>query len=133
MLTFEWMRKFFAICFIGVHLFTTTELVELMKLPLLVEHYFEHRSQDIGVTLLDFLSMHYANGENHDADYDKDQRLPFKSHEGCVNLMVLNCLPHLHQPYLSLPVALSSDLPEGNMQIKPDTDFHASIWQPPRS
>ena len=61
-----------------VYLLSTTQLIELTKIPVLVDHFKEHRSQNSSITLLGFLDMHYAHGCPKDADYDKDMELPFK-------------------------------------------------------
>ena len=56
---------------------TRTPLGQLIKLPVLIEHYHKHRLQD-GVSLLGFLKDHYAS-EHNDADQPEDERLPFKT------------------------------------------------------
>lgn len=58
---------------------SATELGQLVKLPLLVEHFAEHKKEDKDLNLWQFLRMHYANGNPKDADYDKDMQLPFKT------------------------------------------------------
>lgn len=131
--TFVVLKKVLAILLVTVHLLTTTELSELMKMPLLVQHYIEHRANDEAVTLMDFLAMHYAHGDVKDADYDKDKRLPFKSHEGCINLSILICIPQLTQSVMEEPHAIRSEkivLPEITFL---SSAFLSSIWQPPKS
>lgn len=54
-----------------------TPLGQLLKLPVLVEHYLKHQKQG-GVSLLDFLKEHYASNHN-DADLPEDEQLPFKN------------------------------------------------------
>ena len=54
-----------------------TPLGQLLKLPLLVEHYCKHQQQT-GLSLIDFLDVHYT-GHHKDADYPEDQQLPFKN------------------------------------------------------
>ena len=112
---------------------TTTELSEFMKMPLLVTHFMEHKSLNAGVTVMDFLHMHYNQGDLKDADYDKDQQLPFKSHEGCINLSILICILHSNDSYLTIPIAHKEDkkvLPEITYI---SSAFLSSIWQPPKS
>ena len=57
-----------------------TELHQVLKAPLLVEHYYEHNDKE-ELSVLTFLEMHYLNGNVKDADYEKDMKLPFKTHE----------------------------------------------------
>lgn len=56
---------------------TQTPLGQLMKLPVLIEHFYKHKLHD-GVSLLDFLSDHYTS-EHYDADQPEDEQLPFKT------------------------------------------------------
>ncbi|MBE9583579.1 hypothetical protein IM792_03885 [Mucilaginibacter sp. JRF] len=56
----------------------TTELHQLFKLPILFEHFAEHKQRDESVSLMDFLSMHYWGDDLNDNDNDRDMQLPFK-------------------------------------------------------
>jgi hypothetical protein len=52
-----------------------TEFHETLRLPLLLEHYAEHRQQVKDMSFWEFLVMHYKTDISHD---DQDNRLPFK-------------------------------------------------------
>ena len=54
-----------------------TPFGQLLKLPLLVEHFKKHQKQD-GVSLIVFLEDHYLSHHN-DADLPEDEQLPFKN------------------------------------------------------
>ena len=54
-----------------------TPLGQVLKLPLLIEHYLKHQKQT-GVSLLGFIADHYSH-EHQDADRSEDQQLPFKT------------------------------------------------------
>ena len=56
-----------------------TELHQLMKLPVLIEHFMEHRQLNSSITLLDFLKEHYQGHTVMDNDYQRDMQLPFKT------------------------------------------------------
>jgi hypothetical protein len=56
----------------------TTELHQLLKLPVLFEHYAEHKQRDQKVSFITFLSMHYWGNDLNDDDNDRDMQLPFK-------------------------------------------------------
>lgn len=70
------MRRIAAICMLVLHLGFFTEANELLRLPILVEHYFEHRSQVPEMSFFQFLTMHYKTDVAHDAT---DMKLPFKA------------------------------------------------------
>ena len=52
-----------------------TEVHELLRLPVLLEHFEEHKSQVNDMSFVDFLLMHYKTDVAHD---DQDNQLPFK-------------------------------------------------------
>ena len=54
-----------------------TPFGQLLKLPLLVEHFIKHQRQD-GDSLIAFLEDHYLSDHN-DADLPEDEQLPFKN------------------------------------------------------
>ncbi|WP_157278683.1 hypothetical protein [Olivibacter sitiensis] len=55
-----------------------TAFCQLFKLPILFEHYKEHKSKDDRIGFVDFLSMHYWGDDLDDDDDDRDMQLPFK-------------------------------------------------------
>lgn len=56
---------------------TQTPVGQLLKLPLLIEHFYKHKKQG-GISLLKFLKEHYS-AEHNDADRSEDKQLPFKT------------------------------------------------------
>ena len=60
-----------------VFLSAQTPLGQILKLPLLIEHFYEHKQQS-DVSLIIFIIDHYSH-EHHDADKSEDQQLPFKT------------------------------------------------------
>lgn len=73
------MKKLILIILPVLFLSSSTELHELIRLPLLLEHYGQHRSSDPGLSLLDFLKIHYSGDHPNDNDDNDDNELPFKS------------------------------------------------------
>ncbi|WP_147320002.1 hypothetical protein [Chitinophaga silvisoli] len=62
----------------GLFTLHTISFDQLLKLPVLVMHYIEHRAQDGNLSVMQFLSMHYWGHDNNDNDQDRDDQLPFK-------------------------------------------------------
>ena len=52
-----------------------TELHEALRLPVLLQHYAEHKQQVKDMSFWEFLVMHYQTDVSHDS---QDNRLPFK-------------------------------------------------------
>lgn len=70
------LHKLFAIFLLAVHLGGNTELGQLLKLPTLLSHYYEHQQNDPSVGFVDFIVMHYAGDDGTTADDAADQQLP---------------------------------------------------------
>ncbi len=126
------MRRIIASFFLVTVLFSYTELHQLLKLPVVIEHYREHKALSDDISFLSFLAMHYLHGNVKDADYSRDMQLPFKSSTDCcqlVNLHVIIPSPSniiisvLPQSKITFPV-----LQEGIY-----SSHLAEIWQPPRT
>jgi hypothetical protein len=126
------LKKTIAIFLVAIYLLATTQLSELFKLPLLVQHFNEHKQENLSLSFIDFLKIHYAHGSTKVADYDEDMKLPFKSVstinitaiEFCATFFIVKQLPVL---YFQI-----------NQQKFTDYSFSyssailTSIWQPPK-
>lgn len=82
------MFRFAAIGLLFIYLVSFTEFKEVLRVPLLVQHYGEHKEQVGEMSFFEFLVMHYKTDEAHD---DRDNRLPFKdcSHSFIGQIVVL--------------------------------------------
>ncbi|GHN00040.1 hypothetical protein WSM22_15290 [Cytophagales bacterium WSM2-2] len=72
---FRFIKRFLAISLLFLYINSNTELHEIMRFPLLIEHFTEHKRLVGDISFWDFLTMHYSTDVSHDAD---DNRLPFK-------------------------------------------------------
>lgn len=71
------MRTAATILLLVILSLTQTPLGQLLKMPVLIQHFYKHKKQD-GVSLLRFLKDHYSTRHN-DADQSQDDRLPFRT------------------------------------------------------
>jgi hypothetical protein len=127
------LKKLTAIFFLTVYLFATTEAKQLLKLPVVFEHYAEHKQDDKQMTMLKFLSIHYLHGSPRDKDYDRDMKLPFKTSGDCISTVSSDIIPVTFQFSIVNPIEIS---------LKPIfihtyefilSSFPSTIWQPPKS
>lgn len=128
------MKKSFALIFIAVYLFSTTEISQLLKIGSLIEHYCEHKGSNSSMTFFGFLAIHYSNHlENHphDEDYEKDKKLPFITH--------IDVLNFCFTPLQSAPIEVREKCIPAPSDKKLATDDHfagadplSAIWQPPK-
>lgn len=124
------MKKLIAILLLSLYLVSTTELYQFLKMPVLIEHYLEHKGENPKITLVSFIKMHYDNPVK-DADYKTDQQLPFISH-GCHLIVVFTLASPftLHFPKNILQVIQSKkSFYKSNFY---NLEILNSIWQPPK-
>jgi hypothetical protein len=123
------MRKLGFNFLIIVFLVSNTQLVQLLKLPTLFFHFFEHRAENNQISFLLFLNNHYAHAHN-DNDDNRDKQLPFMDFESIYNDLIA-IEPLFKQKHdIELPI---TDIyliyrPAYNL-----TTFHTSVWQPPQA
>jgi hypothetical protein len=70
------LKRFLSISLLALYLTSFTEVHEVLRLPLLFEHYAEHKLQVNDMSFVEFLVMHYETDVAHD---DHDNQLPFKA------------------------------------------------------
>lgn len=126
------MKRKIAIALTFVYLFTATELHQLWKLPIFISHFIEHRQESPDITLVDFITLHYFSGNVRDADYARDEQLPFRGNSECMIGTISSIVPSTatisYQSNILYLISLAPDTQDG----KPSNP-QASIWQPPRS
>lgn len=104
---------------------------EVMKLPVLFQHYFEHKNLDKNITFWAYLTHHYSDIPHHDGDEARDMQLPFKTHDHSSGFA-----PALEPPLLGTLRKFSNTI-HIPFTIRYNEDFISSaynnkVWQPPR-
>lgn len=122
------MRKLATIFLFMVFGSSFTELGQLWKLPILVEHFYIHQRQE-GASLAHFILEHYGN-DHQDADREQDRQLPFKAP---LNSLPVNATPGIAKMEISHPAT-----PEAPLFVSLHTSFVPSlyarqIFHPPRT
>ena len=128
------MKRVVSILFLSIYLLATTELIQFLKVPALIEHFIEHKENDNSVTFWKFLYMHYANGNVKDADYDKDMKLPFKAHDNCNTSLVL-IVPNINHSFIHITYVATFIRKNQLSAYNPTflgSDYLNTIWQPPK-
>ncbi|WP_294273662.1 hypothetical protein [uncultured Chryseobacterium sp.] len=125
------MRKLVSIVLLTLYLFSTTELCQLLKIPVLIEHYREHKRLNPEMTVTAFLRTHYDHPVK-DGDYGKDRKLPFVVHSNPL-ILVFTVQPYtgLELRHHSFKVAKSVQIPVYNEDFCRQ-EFLNSIWEPPK-
>jgi hypothetical protein len=102
------MRKKSALFFLFIYLFSTTEAHQLLKLPIVFQHYAEHQLEDKNISFIEFLDIHYMHGSPSDADYDRDMQLPFKSSVDCISNISFASVPAFIEFDFDRPLVFST-------------------------
>ena len=125
------MKKTIAILFISLYVFSATELNQFFKLPILFEHFSEHKTENKNITFLQFLKIHYQGNQIPDDDDFKDKRLPFKSHGNSFSTQIFAVLPAFTE--IEIPVFSDNNksVTIHKNQFIPTLQLE-SIWQPPK-
>lgn len=126
------LKKLAAIFFLTLYLCSTTEASQLLKLPVVFEHFREHRMEDHSISLLQFLELHYLHGSPRDKDYDRDMQLPFKTHSDCLVAIAPAFIPKSVELVAVPPIELPR---QENLVMDDQVLFSAylsRIWQPPK-
>ncbi len=126
------MKKTVTILLLAIYLFGSTQAGQLLKLPLLVTHYVQHKAENPQISFLAFLKIHYVDPQPYDADYQQDMQLPFKTLGDvcCVNVPVV--LPAVLSINFKAPDPGSTAYTILNDEV-PVCRLAYSVFQPPRA
>ncbi len=125
------VKKLIAISFLFVFLGAHTELHQLLKLPILIHHFFEHHHQEPKETFANFLNDHYSDTNQHSDTNHEHDNLPFKTTD-CATA-------HISLAFVN-PVQFSITIPT-TFYDKISPIYHGAfysptvvnnIWQPPK-
>jgi hypothetical protein len=128
-----YLKKVTAILFFTFYVFSTTEAQQLLKLPVIFQHFQEHKKEDKNISLLRFLAIHYLHGSPKDKDYDRDMQLPFKTSGDCLSSITPAFVSSISEFSIAKPVEIFQK--ERNIFQDGFTlsSFLSGIWQPPKS
>lgn len=72
------VKRFAGILLISVYMFSFAEFHNLLKIPVLIEHFHEHHQQNNNTSFWSFIKLHYFDAYVIDSDYQEDRQLPFR-------------------------------------------------------
>ena len=126
------MKKATTIFFLTLYLFSVTEARQLLKLPVVFQHFAEHQQEDKNIGFFNFLSIHYLHGSPMDKDHDRDMQLPFKTSSEFALSVVPVLTADVETTFLSpLVFIISNDFEHTNDSFI-SSEFGCNIFQPPR-
>ena len=72
------MKKWLVYILLSSFVLTSTDLVQVFRIPSLFIHFTEHKNQQ-AISFKSFLADHYFDKNHTDHDTDQDNTLPYKS------------------------------------------------------
>ena len=127
------VKKIVTVLLMSAYLLPVTAVTELLKLPQLFEHYYDHKTEGNDDGFIAYLFQHYCKEDGTDKDAAEDSQLPFKNSEQILSVMVISVNPP--EAFFITPVVLP---PVKKAYTISNDDFISSqyldaIWQPPRN
>lgn len=127
------VKKAVAFLLLSLYMLSFSEFHQFLKMPVLVQHFLEHRQQDRTISFWSFLEEHYIHQYVVDDDYQRDNQLPFRDTDCCIVTLTLSCECPVPQI-----IAMTGDVEEVQQEFNlyEEKDFSllqvADIFQPPR-
>jgi hypothetical protein len=126
------LKRLLIIFTLGLYLASATEARELLKMPLLIKHYQEHKAGKSEISFTEFILVHYINLEEHGAEDAHDHSLPFKAHDNCHTLSLLLGGWPAFSGYALKPTVQELEEKVFHECNTCCFSFSAPIWQPPK-
>jgi hypothetical protein len=112
---------------------SVTELYELLKINVLVEHYSETIKNDGAVSFVDFLIMHYLTDDGNNKDNERDHQLPFKSAASYLANSVSVFVLQRQEEFVLKPVINENKKFYNHSDPSLPSHFYNAVWNPPKS
>lgn len=125
------LKNIFPISILFVYLIACTEFAQLLRVPLLVSHFVEHKQENKSISFGEFLLIHYVAEYGSDGDYEQDTNLPFKTVDGSA-VQIVAFVSFLNQCLKVKPIYTKSGKYNPYEECFIDNAYLSSIWQPPK-
>ena len=126
------MKKTLFITLLSIHLLGNTDLVQLVRLPMILVHYQNHLKENNRLDLIYFLCSHYSTeGDGLNSDDSEEKQMPFMQY----NLRSINIVPfNLFDLSISPPLHIDINVKYTAFKHTFISDIHfLSLLRPPIS
>lgn len=125
------MNRVVAQMFIILYFLTSTEAYQLLKIPVILQHFREHQQEDRSISFFKFLDIHYMHGSPMDDDYDRDMQLPFKKATHHLNNLPVPIPELVRTTTQTLSLKIPRDFISRN-DSRTHAEYAIPIFQPPK-
>ena len=124
------MRRITIIFVLLCYCFSSAAAIQLVKIPLLINHFNKHKTLNSQLTFSSFIYQHYVLSDDGDNDDSEDQKLPFKSESNQKSTSDYFPLIKNRQAFNNFCTNKPIATP-WNVNV-PRFAFDNSVWQPPK-
>lgn len=125
------LKKIISILILAIYMLSCTEFDQLLRIPLLVAHFIEHKQESKDISFAEFMLIHYVQEYSFNGDYEQDTNLPFKSVDGNT-IQVVAFITLLNPCLKAKPIYAADKRFKPFEQLFIDNAYLSSIWQPPK-
>lgn len=126
------MKRFVSIILLIGFLNSTTELHQLLKLPMLIHHFFDHNKQEPTESFAEFIKEHYITHIDHsDKDNHEHDNLPFKTKD-CATIHTTIAFSHQQTFFIKEPNTSPQIFLIEYNEVNYSPAALSNIWQPPK-
>lgn len=108
------------------------EVRQVLKMPILIEHFISHKISNSDMSLYAFFKMHYIDEQIIDSDYKQDMKLPFKTHDFSSSTITLNIPPEKATINLQRHLVHVDNSNNFSYSEKYYPSVFQQIWEPPQ-
>jgi hypothetical protein len=126
------LKRILFIILLSTHLLGNTDLVQVLRLPMLLVHYQHHLKENNRLDLTYFLVSHYSTeGDGLSSDDNEEKQMPFmQSNLRSINIVLFN----LSDLAISPPLQIDINAKYSVFKQSYISDFHTlSLLRPPIS
>lgn len=115
---------------LALFLLSFTPLKEIIKVPVLIHHFNDHRKESCTLSFVEFLKLHYSNNQHIHHENGDHQNIPFKQnidfHTSVYFFKQVNDFSLFSEFSVDLPVRLFYYTKHIS------SDYLSRLYQPPR-
>lgn len=127
------VKKYLVYLLFSLYLISFSEVRQMAKLPLLIEHFISHENKDHSLTFWGFIKMHYLDVQVQDGDYEQDMQLPFKKRDfSIVSLNMVTPPKNVEFSFEPKVLTFKKEVSNFNYSEKFYPSVFQKIWQPPK-
>ena len=128
------MKKYISILFLAITMLcTNSQFLELAKLPVLIEHFNEHKQWDSKVSFVGFMYMHYLQEFNKYGDYARDMEMPFKTSSQSFTSVIGFIVPSPDYLIITKTTHQNTEQKQITNSSVYSAQYLSAIWQPPKA